>query len=233
MNDGGKLLAVAAIAAVVGAGSSILASRVTGPEAIRNYILTHPEVLPEAMEILKARDLARAVNANRPAIETPFAGAWAGAEKGDVVLVEFFDYACGFCRSSLADIDRLIAEDPKLKVVFREMPVLGQSSFEAAKYSLVAAQQNKYGAFHKALFAAGRPSPETVSAALQKAGIPLDAAQIAAKSKAVDDELRAGAELQRLLNLTGTPGWVIGDKVLVGAVGYDELKQAIAAARKG
>ncbi len=231
-------MAVGGLAALLGAGTVALfsggsasvatADRAEIEKIVREYILTHPEILPEAMQNLQARELATVVDENRKAIETPFAGAWAGASDGDVVLVEFFDYACGYCRAALPDIERLIAEDKKLKVVYREMPVLGQDSLIAAQASLAAAQQGKYAAFHKTLLGAGRPSAASIAAAKRKAGV-ADGTVI---SKAVEDELSKSAELQRMLQLSGTPSWVVGNKVMVGAVGYDALKAAIAEARK-
>jgi protein-disulfide isomerase len=229
------LLGAGAIAlyAGVGAGAPVAtADRAEIEKIVREYILNNPEILPEAMQNLQARELAKVVEENRKTIETPFAGAWEGAADGDVVLVEFFDYACGYCRAALPDISRLIAEDKKLKVVYREMPVLGEPSLEAAKASLAAAQQGKYMPYHKAMFAAGRPSPSSIADAQRQAGMDAGETRDAIKSQAVQDELSKSAELQRSLQLNGTPSWVVGTKVMVGAVGYDALKAAIAEARK-
>ncbi|WP_221792346.1 hypothetical protein [Aquisediminimonas sediminicola] len=79
---------------------------------VRDYLMTHPEVIPAAMERLQQREQAKQIATYRSMLETPFAGAWAGNEKGDVVLVEFFDYACGYCRASVKDVDRLLKSDP-------------------------------------------------------------------------------------------------------------------------
>lgn len=234
-------MAVGGLAALFGAGAAALALGTSAPVAVtdkaaiekivREYILNNPEILPEAMENLKSRELGKVVIQNRALIETPFEGAWEGAKDGDVVLVEFFDYACGYCRAATADVQRLIKEDPKLKVVYREMPVLGQASYDAAKISLAAAKQGKYPAFHKAMFAAGRPTASVIADAQRQAGMDTSAAKEFAQSKPVDEELSRGAELQRLLQLSGTPAWVVGNQVMVGAVGYDTLKAAIAEAR--
>jgi protein-disulfide isomerase len=166
VNERGKQLALGGVAALIGAGAAALAMSGSAPvsttdraeieKIVREYILTHPEILPEAMQNLQARELAKAVEANRKDIETPFEGAWAGAADGDVVLVEFFDYACGYCRAAVDDVERLIREDTKLKVVYREMPVLGQASYDAARAALAVAKQGKYAAFHKAMFAGCR-----------------------------------------------------------------------------
>jgi len=121
--------AVAALGALIGGGAMMLAAPATAPNrgldtAIRTYILNHPEIIQEAADKLQTRALAKVVDANRAAFESPFAGAWAGNRRGDVTLVEFFDYSCGYCRTSVPHIDRLLKEDPGLRVVYRELPVL-------------------------------------------------------------------------------------------------------------
>lgn len=209
--------------AVIGGGAVALTSR----QSIRDYLLENPEILPEAMQRLEDRELAGIVKANRAAIETPFAGAWAGARDGDVVLVEFFDYACGYCRKSIADVDRLLREDAKLKVVWRDWPVLGPDSEAAARASLAAAKANRFKPFYDGLFAAGRPSAQAVAAARDQAQVGGD---IGAEAEA---ELARNLELAQALRSNGTPLFVVGDRVLRGAVGYDALKEAIAEARAG
>jgi len=193
---------------------------------VRNYLLTHPEIIPAAMEQLQAREAAKVVRANRQALETPFGSAWAGAADGDVVLVEFFDYACGYCRKSNADVERLLAEDKKLKVVWREWPVLGEPSLAAAEASLRAAEAGRFRSFFNAMFAQGRPDPQAISAASGQARLPNGASTLAHQR-----ELQSNHELARAIGATGTPTFVVGDQVLQGAVGYEALKAAIAEAR--
>ena len=216
----GALLA-GALGVLIGGGAMFAASG----RFVRSYLLEHPEVLPEAMDRLQARRAAEAIVANRAAIETPFAGAWAGAKDGDVTLVEFFDYACTFCRRSNADVDRLLKEDAKLKVVWREWPVLGPDSEAAARASLAAAQAGKFRAFHDRLYAEGRPTPDALAKTAAAVGVtPLD--QAAAK-----EELGKNYQLANTLRASGTPTFVVGDRIFQGAVGYDALKQAVAEAR--
>lgn len=198
---------------------------------VRDYILTHPEIIPEAMEKLQSKRMASIVDQHRTELETPFAGGWEGARNGDVVLVEFFDYACGYCRASLPDIDRLLAEDKKLKVVYRELPILSEESNEAAKASLYAAKQGQYGTFHRALYAAGRPSKAGIEAAAKKAGFDPAALKNATQAPDISTEIENNIRLAQSLQATGTPTWVVGDQVLSGAVGYEVLKEAIARAR--
>lgn len=215
-------LAAGLIGALVGGGAVAYGSR----QSVRDYLLENPEILPQAMEKLREREAAKMVSANRAALERPFAGAWAGARDGDVVLVEFFDYACGYCRKSNADVDRLLREDPKLKVVWREWPVLGPDSEAAARASLAAAQAGRFKPFYDALFAAGRPTPEALAKARAGAGLAADL-----PTPVADQELSTNFELARGLEATGTPTFVVGDQILQGAVGYEALRDAIKEAR--
>jgi hypothetical protein len=128
-------------------------------EVVRDYILAHPEILPEAMENLRERETGKQLEAVAGKLETPFPGAVLGNPQGKVTLVEFTDFACTYCRASVADVEALIAANPDLKVVVRELPILSPQSADAARMGLAAAEQGKYPAFHKAMFAAGRPDP--------------------------------------------------------------------------
>jgi protein-disulfide isomerase len=240
----GRELMVGGLAVALGAAGAVLGmGALTKPEpvntndraaieqVVREYILSHPEILPEAMANLEAREAKKLIDTHRSALEKPFAGAWQGAADPDVTLVEFFDYQCGYCRAALPDLERLLAEDKKLKVVYRELPILGPASLEAAQLSLGVAQGSGYPAFHHAVYAGGQVNARTISAALKASGVNAVAAKAAAASDAVHQEIQSNLELQRTLNLNGTPSWVVGDKVLNGAVGYDALKKAIADAR--
>jgi protein-disulfide isomerase len=216
-------LAAGLIGALIGGGAVAYGSR----ESVRDYLLENPEILPEAMDRLREREAAKVVSANRSALETPFAGAWAGAADGDVVLVEFFDYACGYCRKSNEDIDRLLSEDPKLKVVWREWPVLGPDSEAAARASLAAAQAGRFKPFYDSLFAAGRPTADAVGKARSAVGLAGDLPAAAA-----DQELSRNFKLAQSLQATGTPTFVVGDQIFQGAVGYEALRDAIREARQ-
>ncbi len=194
---------------------------------VRAYILDHPELLPEAMDRLHDRETAQAIKANRATIETPFAGAVAGNPKGDVTLVEYYDYACGFCRQSVADVDKLVSTEPGVRVVFKELPILAPESDRAAQMSLVAAKAGKFDAYHHALYAEGALSDAKIDAAVKAVG--LDPAGMSGKD--VIGEINANLGIARSLRLSGTPTFVVGDQVLSGAVGYQKLKDAVAKAR--
>lgn len=237
MNEGAARFMIGLFAAAAGAAATVgvMASgtpvatndRVAIEKIVRDYILANPEILPEAMENLRGREIAKVVKANRKAIEAPFAGAWEGAADADVTVVQFFDYNCGFCRSSMTDVDKLLAADKRVRIVYREFPVLGPDSENAARLSLAAAKAGKYPAFHRAVYAAGKAEPRAVERIAKQMGVDL----AFAADPAVQAEIDANLNLARPLGMTGTPSWVIGDKVLQGAVGYDALKAAVAAAR--
>ena len=223
----------------LGAGTALAAGQPSAKpdraaiEAIvREYILSHPEIIPEAVARLEQAEVRKALATNRAAIETPFPGATAGNPQGDVKLVVFFDYACPYCRQGHADVQKLVREDPKLLVVYRDFPVLSPASTEAAIASLSAATQGGYGKFHDAMF----ESPGRVSAARTLGivkGVGLSEAKVAADlgSAALKAEVNRNLELGRNLGLTGTPSYIIGNRILSGAVGFDRLKEAVAAAR--
>ena len=222
-SGGWKLGLVAGLLGIlIGAGAMLVANGYF----VRSYLLEHPEVLPEAMDRLRAREAAQAANQHRSAIETPFHSAWAGAANGDVVLVEFFDYACTYCRASNPDVERLLREDPRLKVVWREYPVLGPNSEQAAITSLAAARAGRFRAFHDRMFAAGRPTGAVIDDVRTTLGV--EPATLTDEYRA---ELTRNYELGRALGATGTPTFVVGDQILQGAVGYEALKAAIAEAR--
>ena len=244
MNEGLKNNMTLILATLLGAGAGVLgvnalekpqpvntADKAAIEQVVREYILAHPEILPEAMRNLEARENKKLVDDNRAQIEKPFAGAWEGAADADVTLVQFFDYACSYCRASRPDVERLLAEDKKLKIVYRELPILGPQSLDAALASLAVAQQGNYAEFHRALYRAGRLTPQVIGDAMEKARADIGRAKEAEKSAAVKQEIATNLSLQQALQLTGTPSWVVGEAVLNGAVGYDQLKAAIEAAR--
>ena len=206
---------------------------------VRDYLLSHPEIIPEAMQKLQDREsadrqrsAAKVATANRAAIETPFAGAWAGNSNPDVTLVEYFDYNCGYCRASLPAIAQLLQSDPKVRIVYRDFPILDpKTSFDAARMSLAAAEQGKFQRYHDALYAAGPVSAETIAVAAQAAG--LDGARAAAFRPRADAEIAANEAMARKLGLSGTPSWVIGTRVVSSALPLEELQRAVAEARAG
>ena len=195
---------------------------------VRQGMLHDPQILPDTADALRDAQFAPVLAANRTALETPFGSSWKGAAKPDVTLVEFFDYACPYCKASNPAIDRLLQEDKGLRVVYRELPILGDNSVAAARLSLAASKAGRFAKFHDTLWAAGRPAPETIALASSAAGIPPEPA----KDPAVEAELRRNFQLAGQLGATGTPLFVVGNRVTNSAVAYDTLKKMIAEARE-
>ncbi|MFZ4689664.1 MAG: DsbA family protein [Polymorphobacter sp.] len=232
----GAVLAAGIGGAVLAAGSAT--SVATGDRAaiekiVREYILAHPEIIPEAMTRLQNREVTQLLESNRKEIETPFAGAVAGNPKGDVSVVVFFDYACPYCRQGHADVARLAAEDKNLRIVYRDFPVLSPASDEAAMASLSAAQQGRYVRFHDAMFETpGKVAHERTVAVVRAAGLNEMQTAKDLNAPALKAEIKKNLDLGRALGLTGTPSYVVGNRILSGAVGYEKLKEAVAAARE-
>ena len=219
---GGAVGALLTAAILTFSPPNFLASRI-----VRQGLLADPAILSDTVDALRDAQYAPVLAENRAAIETPFATSWKGASKPEVTLVEFFDYACPYCKASNPSVDRLLREDKGLRVVYRELPILGPDSVTAARLSLEASKLGRFTQFHDALWAAGRPSPDTIARASAAAGIaprPQEDAQAEA-------ELKQNFALAGKLGATGTPVFVVGDKVMNGAVGYAALKQAISQAR--
>ena len=203
-----------------------------GGRSTRDYLLAHPEVLPEVATRYQSQQRQAQLAPVRSQLEVPFPGAVLGNPQGKVTLVEFSDYACTYCRQSVADVKQLIAANPDLKVVVREYPILRPESADAARMALAAAQQGKYGAYHDAMYRLGPPSRQTIEQAATEAGVDLATAKKAIASGIFDGFLRTNIGLADRIGITGTPGWVIGNRVIDGAVGQAALGEAIEEARR-
>jgi protein-disulfide isomerase len=197
-------------------------------EVVHDYLLEHPEILPDAMQALQRKENAKQLASVRGDVEKAWPGEVLGNPNGKVTLVEFTDFACTYCRHSVEDVDALIAGNPQLKVVIRQLPIISPLSPDAARMGLAAAEQGKYAAFHKAMFAAGQPDKATIEAVARSVGIDMVRAQKVIAGPGIEDELARNIDLARQLGFNGTPAWVVGDTLLSGAVGRDRLAKAIA-----
>ena len=217
------------IGAALTAGGLVLAGpSLFGEKLVREALVAHPEMLVAAGEALREQQYAETLTPIRASLERPFYSSWKGAAKPDVTLTYFYDYACGYCRQSNPIIEQLLKEDKGLRVVYREFPILGPDSITAARVSLAASKAGKFNAYHDALYAAGRPGPDTIALAARAAGVPAAPTE----DPTQEAELRANMTLASQLGATGTPLFIIGNRVINSAVGYDALKEAIEAARK-
>ncbi len=208
-------------------------------QQIRDYILTNPEVVRDALLELERRDIAAQEAAQQLAI-TQYADQLfysdrdfvTGNPDGDVTLVEFFDYNCGFCRRAMSDLTRLLEEDPNLRVVMKEFPVLGAGSIAAAKVSAAAINEEQFFEFHKQLLQnPGGADGISAMEVAQESGLDVMRIQVASEDPSIVETLTMTLQMAQDLGINGTPSYVIGSQLVVGAVGYDELKQRIAEER--
>jgi protein-disulfide isomerase len=193
-----------------------------------NLLIADPRILTDTVDALRDAQYAPVLAANRAVLETPFGSSWKGAAKPDVTLIEFYDYACPYCKASNPHVDQLLNDDKGLRVVYRELPILGPDSVTAARLALEASKAGRFAKFHDAMWAAGRPAPDTIATAAQAASVP----PTPQDDPLIEAELKRNFSLAGQLGATGTPLFVVGDRVMNGAVGYDMLKQAIAEARR-
>jgi len=212
---------------------------------VKNYIVTHPEVLDEAITELSKRQAAAdaqkhdaAVAENADAIFNSPRQVVLGNKDGDVTFVEFFDYNCGYCKHAMADMLSLMKSDPKLKVVLKEFPVLGQSSMDAAKVAVAVRMQDptgmKYLDFHQKLLGGRGPADKAHAlAAAKEAGLDIAKIEKDMSSPEVRATLEENFKLAEAMGMNGTPSYVIGKQIVVGAAGLEGLKEKIAIARCG
>ncbi|MBC7579314.1 DsbA family protein [Tardiphaga sp.] len=247
-----RLLASAVVALTL-CGAPVVASAQNFNDAqrgeiqkiMKDYLLAHPEVLEEVSAELTKRQAAAeaekhasAVSANANLIFNSPRGVVVGNKDGDVTFVEFFDYNCGYCKKAMTDMVEIMKTDPKLKVVLKEFPVLGPGSVEAAQVAVAVRMQDptgkKYLDFHQKLLSGrGQADKARSLAAAKEAG--LDVARL--EKDMVSSEVRATIEenfkLAESMGMNGTPSYVIGNQVVIGAVGMDALKEKISNARCG
>lgn len=204
---------------------------------VKDYLLSNPEVVRDAFMELERRqkdaeNVARAdtITKSGDLLFNSTRQVVLGNPHGDVTLVEFFDYNCGYCKRSLADMERLLAEDDNLKVVLKEFPVLGQGSVEAAQVAVALNMTSPelYQKFHEALLTGrGQANAARARAVAEEVGADIQAIEKAIKDPEVAATIEEVYGLANSLGLTGTPSYVVGDEVVFGAVGYDQLKSRI------
>jgi protein-disulfide isomerase len=211
---------------------------------IRDYLMKNPEVLRDAINELESRTAraetearSKAVVDNKELLTNSPYSAVVGNPNGKVTLVEFFDYNCGYCKTALPDLARLAKDHPDLRIVLKDFPVLGPGSVEAAQVAIALRSQikgQKYWDFHtKLLGTRGKPVGKTEAlAAAKDAGADMAKLQKDLEGPAISTSLQEVARLADALSLSGTPTYVVGDEVVVGAVGYDALKSKLDNARK-
>lgn len=207
---------------------------------VRSYILENPEVILEAVQALEARQ-AEAADAGRAStIEQQWAvlaeapsSPVLGNPEGDVTVIEFFDYNCGYCRRMTKDIFALVEQDGEIRYVMKELPIFGQGSRFAAKAALAAARQGKYGEYHFALMTADQQIDEAAAMAIAaKVGLDMAQLKVDMLDPAIDAELDQNFALANTLKVEGTPAMLIGRQFVAGARSKEDLARFVEAARQ-
>jgi protein-disulfide isomerase len=210
---------------------------------IKDYLVNNPDVLREAIEALDKRDkeVAEAdrqkalVSQAGPLFSSKFQ-ATIGNPKASATLVEFFDYNCHFCKGALPDVTKLMKDDPNLKLVLKDYPVLGPGSVDAAKVASAARNQlpgEKFWPFHTKLLATRGPVGKNEALAVARdMGLDMDKLAKDMDSPDIKTGLEEVMQLADSLQITGTPTFVLGQDVVVGAVGYDQLKDKVDSVHK-
>jgi protein-disulfide isomerase len=211
---------------------------------IKNYIAAHPEIVQEAMDALDKRQKEADAEKARTTIKdnnaTLFNSAHQvvlGNPQGNVTMVEFFDYNCAFCKRALPDMMTLLSANPNLRFVLKEFPVLGDGSVEAAHVAVAARMQDptgkKYIEFHQKLLGGrGAADKARALAVAKEVGFDMGRIEKDMDSAEVKTTIDEDMKLADALGVSGTPTYVVGDEVVVGAVGLDELKTKLSPDKK-
>ena len=232
-------LPLAALMCASTASAADLPNKEALNEAIRSYILENPGVIVEALEKLErqereAREKAAAdalANRHDDIFNHPMTPV-TGNKDGDITVVEFFDYQCGYCKRTMQSVLDIQEEDPKVRVVWKELPILGPASDYAARAAMAAKKQGKYLDFHIAIMGSRGPlTPDSIMKHASKVGLDLDRLKEDMKDPEIDKYLRDTLQLAQELGINGTPGFIIGERLVPGAISKDQMKQIIAEAR--
>ena len=201
-------------------------------EIIRN----NPEIIMEAIKILQAKDAKNKqeqadqnIKSNKQRLEDDKNAPILGNPNGEITIVEFFDYNCGYCRRAFKTIMDLIADNNAVKVVMRELPILGDASVFTAKASLASQKQQKYEEFHVALMNnRSRNTEKSVLKIAKKIGMDVDQLQLDMNSSFVLDHIEESQKLSESLGISGTPAFVFGEKIVPGAIDLQAMKDLVA-----
>ena len=208
-------------------------------ELVRDYLVDNPEVLVEALQVYQQRQREEAAERQRQAVadnQDQLSGDQSspaiGNPEGDVVVVEFFDYKCGYCRSVAEQLRQTVEQDGNIRLVMKEFPILSAESRLAARAALAAAKQDGYEDFHFTLM----KTPGTLNRAnlrkiAEQSGLDADQLDRDMQDPEVDAELRRTYELAKALQINGTPAFVIGDQVIPGAIDMPTFRNLVAEQR--
>lgn len=205
-------------------------------QIVRDYIANNGDQILKSVDTYQQKAskerYAEGLKNNKDALFNDEKSPFIGNAKGDVTVVEFFDYNCGYCKKVLPTINDLIKSEPNVKFVFKDLPILGPTSETAAKWALAAQKQGKYFEYHQKLMENAKPITDDVLAELAKAaGLDVAKMKVDADSSDVLLQIEKNRTLAQSMGLGGTPAFIIGDTVMPGAVGLDQMKKAVSDAR--
>lgn len=204
-------------------------------DIVREYLVTHPEVVIEAIQVYQQRQKVIAEERKREVLKLQQAAIFdnphdpfIGNPNGDVVIVEFFDYRCGYCRSVANRLRDTTNADGRIRLVMKEFPILGPDSQFAARAALASVKQDLYEPFHYAMMnAKGKLDSRTVLAIASEVGLDVQRLQQDMQAREIDGLLRRNFELAEMLDINGTPAFVIGDEVIPGAIDMQTLQDKV------
>ncbi len=208
-------------------------------ELVYEAILENPQIIMDAVRLLEERQqqdqaaaAAAVLNTERDRLEQDPNAIILGNPEGDVTVVEFFDYNCPYCRRVMPEVDALVAQDPNVRLVYREWPILGEGSVFAARAALAARQQDKYEEFHVAMMGMqGRAEEASVLRIARSVGLDIDQLRRDMDAPEVSEHIQTSMELTRALGFSGTPSFVIGDALIPGYVEAQVLIDQVEAVR--
>lgn len=208
---------------------------------VKEYLVNNGQDILEGVTRYQAKQEEEANKASigkakelQESLKTDKEVAVVGNPKGDVTVVEFFDYNCGYCKKAFSEVQSLVKDDKNVKVVLYDMPILGPSSYEASKWALAAKKQDKYWEFHQAMMAhQGAADEEAFKKIAEEAGLDFDKLSKDKSDPAIEATIKKHLETARGLGIQGTPGFLIGGQVFKGYIEYEAMKEAIKAERAG
>ncbi len=232
--------AVASAALPLTASTDADTARIEG--IVKSYLLRNPEILAEVQQAFEAKmeakrtaQMTEALASHSADLFKAASAPFAGNPDGDVTVVEFFDYNCGYCRRAIGDIAKVIDSDKNLQFVFKEFPIFGKDSEAAARIAIAAKSQGKYWELHQAMFASdGKLNEASTLAIAEKTGLDMTRLKVDMASAATEKEIADVRALAEKLGIQGTPHFFVGDKVIPGAPEdlYDQLTTNISDVRK-
>lgn len=237
------VLGIAATPFPASAAEMTAAEKEQFESVIRDYLLSNPEVLIESLNAFRARQESEAEAKAQQAlhvmsqslIDDPMVPK-AGNESGNITLVEFFDYRCGFCKRTFPDVQELIETDGNIRYVLKEFPILGPESVTASRYALATwlVQPEQYPAFRNAMMAnRGNLPAEKVRMIGAHVGVDIVAIEAALNDPKIETAIQSTYEQAQSLNINGTPAFIVGDRIVPGAVDLETLRQIVAEERAG